>query len=87
MKLSLYYPPDRDRSRSVLAAAQAAGLDLTLLDVSRNSDLHRELVSARGHAALPVLRIEARGRVERIGEARAIIEFLRGVAAVRHGTA
>lgn len=87
MNLALYYLPGCADGARVRRTAHEQGLRLQLLDTSRDRVARQELMEARGLSETPVLRIEARGRVERIAGAEAILQFLEQVAAVRNASA
>ena len=76
MTYSLYHLPGCPYCRRVRRAAAALGIELDLIDVSRDADALQLLWRRRGRATVPVLRIGD----ELLGESADIIAYLEAVA-------
>ena len=87
MNLSLYHLPGCPYCVRVRHAADHLGLKLRLIDISRDPEARKTLKAARGRTTVPVLRIEARGRAELMGESEDIVDFLAAMAKVRGSAA
>lgn len=76
-KLALYYFPSCPFSAMVTRAIDELGVDVELRDINVDVNYRDELISARGRATVPVLRItSADGEDHWMPESRDIIHYL-----------
>lgn len=76
-ELLLYHLPHCPYCRKVRRAAAELGIELELVDISRDEAARRLLFSARGRATVPVLRIPTTDGFELLPESDDIVAFLR----------
>lgn len=85
--LSLYHLPTCPFCLKVRRAASALGVELTLIDISRDRAARQRLVEARGRATVPVLSIPSASGETLLPESDDIVAFLRKLAANQHSSA
>ena len=84
-KLRLYHTPFCGFCFRVRYAAQELGVELELVDTSKDADAHALLLSELGRGTVPVLGIISESGGERLlPESRDIIEYLKEFAASKN---
>lgn len=79
--MTLYHSEYCPYCIDVRRSADALGIELQLVDVSRNPEARSMLMARRGRGTVPVLGIPSDDGERLMGESRDIIEYLRGLAA------
>jgi len=85
--LSLYHLPTCPFCVKVRRAATALGVELALIDISRDPAARQRLLDARGRATVPVLSIPSESGERLLPESNDIVAFLNEVAATDQSSA